>query len=214
MNPLPAPNLRMNVGTWCVPTCCLPAVAHFLHDVLPNEPWDPHFLGQHLETTYFDTTRFALRKARVKGTRYLTLRIRCYQTPNEEEFYAISAKTEAEKWRQEIPSDTAEMILAGQISQWPAHLLPAHLLARLQELTGDVGSLVPAITVCCRRYAVENSEDRYTLDVSVGTDTGKCLPFHVLEFKSIDPEATPPGALLGIDLRPVKLSKFLWATEV
>jgi hypothetical protein len=48
----------------------------------------------------------------------------------------------------------------------------------------------------------------------VRTDTGKCLPYAVLEHKSADAEASTPGSLLALPLRPVKLSKFLWATGV
>jgi hypothetical protein len=39
------------------------------------------------------------------------------------------------------------------------------------------------------------------------------LPHAVLEFKSIRPDE-PPDALAPLHLRPIKLSKFLWATEV
>ncbi len=203
--------LRSNVGTWAVPAVQIPAVAHFMHDVLPNEPWDPHFLGQELRTCYFDTQHLVLRRARRKGEQYLTLRLRCYR-PLEggPEFYALSGKTEAEKWRQEIDDQAADALLAN-----PAGLvsfLPPNLLARDQGLVGDQPLLV-AVCVCCRRYAVEDDTDRYTLDVDVHTDTGKCLPFAALEYKSSDLDATAPGSLLGIGLRPIKLSKFLWATD-
>jgi hypothetical protein len=207
--PLPASNLRSNVGTWSVPPRHLPAVAHFLHDALPNEAWDPHFLGQELQTTYFDTASFHLRKARKRGDRYLTLRLRCYAAPDWEEAYAVSAKTESEKWRQEIPTPQAEAVLSGELG--PTFLLPANLLARLQELTGDE-PLVAVVKVCCRRYAVENAEDRYTLDVGVSADAGNRLPYSVLEYKSLDAEAVPPAAFRALRMRPMKLSKFLWAT--
>jgi hypothetical protein len=67
--------------------------------------------------------------------------------------------------------------------------------------------------VCCRRYAVEDKQDRLTLDVDVATDTGKALPTGVLEFKSTVAAAGPPPALSSLGLRPIKLSKFLWATQ-
>jgi hypothetical protein len=210
MNPLPTSSIRQNLATWSVPACQLPAVAHVLHDVLPNEVYDPHFLGQRLATTYFDTPRFALRKARRRCDRYLTLRVRCYEAPDGRELYALSAKTEQEKWRQEIEPAVADLLLAG--SEDPGNYLPANLLARLQELTGNK-PVVPVVTVCCRRYAVEDDVDRFTLDVDVTTDTGKALACAVLEFKSIDPAAGVPASLALLGLRPLKLSKFLWATE-
>jgi hypothetical protein len=212
MKPLPASDLLSNVCTWAVPACHLPAVAHVLHDVLRNEPWDPHFLGQRLETTYFDTADFHLRKARVKGDRYLTLRVRCYQSPDGAELYAVSAKTEAEKFRIEIQYDLADLLRAGPDGAELLDHLPAHLLARVQELIGD-DSLVPVVTVRCRRFAVQDTEDRFTLDVEVCTDTGKCLPYSVLEFKSTDEQAHPPAPLELVRLKPIKLSKFLWATS-
>jgi hypothetical protein len=96
----------------------------------------------------------------------------------------------------------------------PEHLvghLPPELQARLLALTGGQ-PLEPWVTVCCRRYGVEDDQGRMTLDVDVSTDTGRCLPFHVLEFKAVDPDEPVPGALQALALRPVKLSKFLWAT--
>lgn len=62
------------------------------------------------------------------------------------------------------------------------------------------------------RFAVQNDEDRLTLDVNVRTDTGKVLPYSVLEFKSTQKGNQPPGRLQSLMLRPVKLSKFLWST--
>jgi hypothetical protein len=213
MKPLEASSLRSNLRTWAVPSCHLPAVAHVLHDVLPNEPWDPHFLGQRLQTTYFDTANFRLRKARVEADRYLTLRLRCYRSPDGSEMYALSAKTEAEKFRQEVQPADAEYMLSGQDGgEMLLGHLPAHLLARAQELLQDEG-LEPVVTVCCRRYAVEDSDERFTLDVEVSTDTGRCLGYAVREYKSTDRQAPPPVPLLGIALRPIKLSKFLWATS-
>jgi hypothetical protein len=209
MEPLPASNLRRNLGTWAVPTTSLPQVAGVLRDALPPEAYDPDFNGQRLETTYFDTPGFALRKARRRGDRYLTLRLRCYGA---NESYALSAKTEGEKWRQEVPAALADAILGGRAPPDVfVGLLPGNLLARLQELVGDEG-LVPVVQVCCTRFAVEDARDRLTLDAGVTTDTGKCLGVHVLEHKSTDRGAPPPGRVGALGLRPVKLSKFLWAT--
>jgi hypothetical protein len=190
-------------------------VAYCLPHLAPTEAFDPAFQGQALETTYFDTRGLVLRRARHKGDRYLTLRLRCYRTAAGEEAYALSAKTEGRKWRQEIDAADAELIARGVYFTWPETFLPPDLLARLQELTGGPGlNLVPAAQVSCRRYAVENEQDRLTLDVGVRTDTGKALPFGVLEYKSSDGGAVPPGALSALAVRPLKLSKFLWATEV
>ena len=71
----------------------------------------------------------------------------------------------------------------------------------------------PVACVQCHCYAVEDDQDRLTLDTQVRTDTGKMLPHAVLEFKSTKPDK-PPDALTALHLRPIKLSKFLWATEV
>jgi hypothetical protein len=38
------------------------------------------------------------------------------------------------------------------------------------------------------------------------------LPSGVLEFKSRDPNGQIPANLADLKLRPIKLSKFLWAT--
>ena len=93
-----------------------------------------------------------------------------------------------------------------------ADLLPPNLLARLLEITNQ--ELVPVVTVCCRLYAVEDKDRRLTLDCEVETDCGKCLPAAVLEFKAKDSEEPPPGRLARLPIRPIKLSKFLWATEM
>lgn len=207
MNPLPAQDLRSNLGTWAVPPTLTPAVARVLLDTLPREPYDPEFRGQELETTYFDTRDFALRKARRHGDKYLTLRLRCYQPGD---LYAISAKTEDRKIRLEIERWRAEAILSGAV-ELLVELLPVDLVARLLDLVGDA-TLVPVATVSTRRYAVEDKTDRLTLDVEVRTDTGKVLHADVLEFKSTRAAAAPPAGLMGLPLRPVKISKFLWAT--
>ena len=105
---------------------------------------------------------------------------------------------------------TAEAVLRGE--KPIRDLLPPNLLARLLEITDD--ELVPVVTVCCRRYAVEDKDRRLTLDCEVETDCGKCLPAAVLEFKAIDKEEPPPGRLARLPMRPIKLSKFLWAAEL
>jgi hypothetical protein len=214
VKPLPAQDLRSNVATWAVPCDRVPAVAYCLPHLAPTEAFDPTFAGQPLRTTYFDTLALDLRKARTQGDRYLTLRLRCYGGNNQaEEVYAVSAKTEAEKWRQEIGPETAEVLLGPYPGGTWYGLLPAHLAARLEELAG-AAALQVAAQVGCRRYAVENAQDRYTLDVGVCTDTGKHLGFAVLEYKSSQADAAPPGSLAQLAIRPLKLSKFLWATGV
>jgi hypothetical protein len=176
---------------------------------LPNESFDPSFGGQALETTYFDTAAYDLRKARLSKSRYLTLRIRCYKSPDGDYSYALSAKTDVKKWRTELTSGHAELLLSDGAT--PATDLPAHLQACLTELGAD--ALVPVVTVCCRRYAVEDDQDRLTLDCCVDTDRAKHLGYSVLEYKSTNP-ATPLGRLTRLGLEPLNLSKFLWATEV
>jgi hypothetical protein len=205
MAPLPAANLRRNRASWAVPPGLVPAVVARLAELLPREVFDPEFRGQDLRTTYFDSPAFALRRARHRGKKYLTLRLREYPGDG----FALSAKTEAEKWRQEIAPAVAAALLAG--GRGLGDLLPGHLLARLQELTRGA-RLVPVVAVRARRYAVEDDRDRLTLDVDVATDTGKCLDTAVLEFKSTDSTAALPGSLLALNLRPIKASKFLWAT--
>jgi hypothetical protein len=222
MKPLPATNLRRNYGTWAVPDRLLPAVAAQMLSRLPHEQFDPDFNGQYLQTTYFDTLRFDLRKARVTRDRYLTLRLRCY-TPIKgagrqysESVYAVSVKTEDIKQRFEIDPATAEILLQaassnGSIMALWASILPPDIIARLLEIAGD-DTVQPIVTVCAHRYATEDDTDRLTLDADVKTDTGKRLPHGVLEYKSINNPGTPtwPTELLG--LRPLKISKFLWAT--
>ena len=211
----PLPNMRSNIATWAVPTSLLPAVAAEMRAELEPESFDPLFQGQQLETTYFDTAGYDLRRARLRKDRYLTLRVRCYKSSERrglappEYTYAVSAKTEAEKWRQEIDEATAEAVLRGE--KPIRDLLPPNLLARLLEITNL--ELVPVVAVCCRRYAVEDDQDRLTLDCCVYTDRAKQLGYGVLEYKSTNPDETPPGCLIRLGLRPLKLSKFLWATE-
>lgn len=197
---------RSQLGAWAVPDCCLPAVAHWMHDVLPNESYDPHFYGQKLHTTYFDTPNFDLRKARLKKDNYCTIRVRCYPGSA----YALSAKTPDQKIRLEITQQDALAFLHGQ-PNWS--LLPPSIFATLSALVPDVYALQPVVKVKTRRYAVENDIDRYTLDVHVSTDNGKKLPFNVLEYKSTQDQAPSP-TLMALDLNPIKLSKFIWATEI
>lgn len=212
MNALPTTDLRSNLATWAVPVAQLAAIGNWMHDALPNEAYDPHFRGQHLETTYFDTADFALRRARLAKSRYLTLRIRCYDN-GQTETYALSAKTESEKWRMEIAPSVAHGLLDGTAEIHES--LPPHLAARLSELS-DGNRLGPVVLVSCRRYAVENEADRFTLDAAVHTNLGKRLPFGVLEFKSSEPGAdeTRVEQFPALPrLYPLKLSKFLWATK-
>jgi hypothetical protein len=207
MDPLPAQDLRSNLGTWAVSPRLTPAVVSVMRVTLPPEPYDPDFCGQELETTYFDTLDFDLRKARRRGDSYVTLRLRRYRPSD---VYAVSAKTENCKFRAEIEPEQAEAILGGDTCAL-VELLPADFIARLMSL-GAEEFLVPVVTVFARRYAVENEEDRFTLDAGVRTDTGKVLPADVLEFKSAIRGAAPPSGLANLRLRPVKISKFLWAT--
>ena len=207
MIPLPAQDLRFNLGTWAVAPRLTPAVVGVMREALPPEPYDPAFYGQDLETTYFDTCDFDLRKARRRGDKYLTLRLRRYRPSD---VYAVSAKTESSKFRIEIEPEKAEAIIDGDTGAL-VELLPADIVARLLIL-GAEEMLVPVVTVFSRRYAVENDADRLTLDTAVRTDTGKFLPADVLEFKSSIRPAAPPPDLACLRLRPVKISKFLWAT--
>jgi hypothetical protein len=210
MPPLPAGDPRTNLATWAVPTPLAPAVANILTRALPVEAYDPAFAGQELQTTYLDTREFDLRRARQQGERYLTLRVRCYQPSDT---YALSAKTEESKFRIAIDERTAAALLGADGNDVLPNLLPAHLLERLLDLAGG-RPLVPVTTVCFRRYAVEDDIDRFTLDLGIATDAGKRLPMHVLEFKSRLAGAQPPPALTSLPLRPIKLSKFLWATRL
>jgi hypothetical protein len=208
------PDLRTNLGTWAVMPSQVPAVAHFMHDSLPNEVFDPHFYGQKLITTYFDTNKLALRKARLTKDKYITLRVRCYEARGQEEIYALSAKTEEQKFRIEISSKIADdLIYNGKDSlQAASALLPVDLLGRLLEVC-DGDKLTPIVNVFTQRYAIEDDQDRFTLDTAIKTDMGKAMTYSVLEFKSTKTDE-PPNALKAINLHPIKLSKFLWSTKV
>jgi hypothetical protein len=209
MPPLPAQDLRSNLATWAVPAVSVPAIASRLLSLLPREKYDPAFTGQELETTYFDTPGLALRKARNNGSRYLTLRIRRYQPSGS---WAFSAKTEQSKYRIALDPERAHQLLVEGFAPTDIEFLPPNLLARLIELAED-SPLVPVVTVCFQRYAVEDADNRLTFDLTVRTDTGKCFPAAVLEHKATDANARPYAAFPALGLRPIKLSKFLWSTR-
>jgi hypothetical protein len=130
---IPAPDLRNNIATWAVPVCQVPAVATILRSNFGAELFDPDFKGQELETVYFDTRDLLLREARRKGKRYLTLRVRCYQPSDT---YALSVKTESQRFRAPISANVAEDLLDGNWAALP-NLLPGDLQARLLDLVGD-----------------------------------------------------------------------------
>jgi hypothetical protein len=178
-------------------------------DLLPTEVYDPDFRGQELETTYLDTPDFVLRQARRRRRKYLTIRVRFYRSSG---VYALSAKTEAAKYRREIPAPQAADLLAQGAPVPSSVPLPGDLLARLLDLTGGQ-PLLPVVTVRFRRYATEDALDRLTLDTDVRTDTGKRFPASVLEHKSVSPDNAPYPAFPALGLKPIKLSKFLWATR-
>jgi hypothetical protein len=209
MPPLPAGDPRTNLATWAVPTALVPAVAHALSRSLPLEAYDPGFLGQDLQTTYLDTRGFDLRRARLRGDRYLTLRVRCYQPSDT---YALSAKTEESKFRLAIDPPTAACLLGDKVNDVLPSLLPPDLLDRLVDLTAG-RPLTQVTAICFRRYAVEDDIDRLTLDLGITTDAGKTFPTQVLEFKSRLPGSQPPAPLTALQLKPIKLSKFLCATR-
>ncbi len=210
--PLPTEEMRTNRGTWVVPVERMPAVGRLFCELLPTEPFDPAFEGQRLVTTYLDTSKLVLRRARCGRDRYLTLRVRCYRPRGGgAETYALSAKTEDQKFRVAISSGAADAILAGSFDAL-VQLLPADLLARLLELAGTA-PVQPVAMVSSLRYAVEDEQERLTLDCGIHTDTSKRLEPGVLEFKSMQPVPSPP-LLLALGLSPIKLSKFLWSTKI
>jgi hypothetical protein len=219
MKPLPATDLRQNVLTLAIPSDALPRMGYTMRALLPAEEYDPQFQGQYLQTTYFDTSRFTLRKARLKKNKYLTVRIRCYaptQRPGRNYphgSYALSLKTEDGKYRTEISANLAEELLHHGISQ-PAELnyLPADLLARWIDLVDDQ-ELRPVVTLCFTRYAAESATDRLTLDTGITTSTGKSFPTSVLEVKSSSKPYEPLPEIARMPYDPIKLSKFLWATN-
>jgi hypothetical protein len=219
MNDLPATDMRRNVLTLAISPCELPAVAYRMTQLLPAEQYDRTFKGQHLETTYFDTAAFDLRAARLKK-KYLTLRIRCYRArqsgtayrPEDSYTYALSAKTQDQKYRRELPSADAEYYLTNGIQ--PDELgkvLPGDLLARAIDLL-DGEPLLPIVRIDFTRYAVESETDRLTLDTEIKTNTGKVFPTNILEAKTTDGGAKSLPEIEALPYPRVKLSKFLWAT--
>jgi hypothetical protein len=225
MADLPATDLRRTVLTLAVLSERLPAVGYQMRALLPAEEYDLGFEGQYLQTTYFDTVCFRLRKLRLRKNKYLTIRIRCYaphrppgasatgaRRSYPEGAYALSFKTENGKYRMAIDSDLAEsLLLHGIDGAENLPCLPADLLARYLELVGD-HPLYPVATVCFTRFAVESTTDRLTLDTAIQASTGKVFPANVLEVKSTTApyEALPEVRKWGYS--PIKLSKFLWAT--
>jgi hypothetical protein len=79
-------------------------------------------------------------------------------------------------------------------------------------IAGDA-MLEPVVTVCATHYATQNETDRLTLDLAVTNDMGKILPAGVLEHKTTSLSATAIAWPRTLGLRPIKLSKFLWATK-
>lgn len=213
---LPAADLRSNVGTWAIPNFQLPALSKQMLDLLAPEKFDPDFKGQYLQTTYFDTRNFDFRKARLNKEKYVTIRIRCYApthgagTDYPDGTYAISAKTESKKFRVQVASDYAETLLYGGITpSILAGVLDPDIIARVADLSGGL-DIIPVVTICFNRYAAEDDKHRLTLDIGVCSDNGKCYPSNVLEQKSTNKDATP---LIDLPVKPIKLSKFLWATS-
>jgi hypothetical protein len=184
--------------------------------ILPTEEYDPSFEGQYLQTTYFDTCDFQLRKARLNDDKYCTIRIRAYAATERPgasypaSAFAVAAKTESEKYRQELEANTAEAVVHRG---FPADYspLPGHMRARILDIT-DGAPLIPVVTVCFTRYAVEDATDRVTLDCDIKTSNGKVFPTNVLENKTTCKPAEPRPELLALGYAPIKLSKYLWAT--
>jgi hypothetical protein len=133
-----------------------------------------------------------------------------YASGSEGGAYAISAKTESQKFRREIDGDQAESLLqTGIVPSVLVGILTPDLIARIADLS-EGECLEPVVTLCFRRYAVEDNQHRLTLDTDIKSDTGREYASHVLEQKSTNKESSP---LISLPLRPIKLSKFLWATQ-
>jgi hypothetical protein len=221
MTPIHPIVIRNNLGTWAIPPCAVPAVASVMVHNWEPEPYDPNFYGQYLQTTYFDTPSRAFRKARLKGDRYCTVRLRAYHPAQGAGYdyppgrYAVSAKTEEEKDRYDITPALAKTILTtgqtGLVGLLTSVVSPS-IAARIWEIA-DNEPLIPVFTVCANRFATENEADRLTLDIATHTDTGKRLEFGVLEFKSIEDDPIPEAITLIPGIRPTKMSKALWAGE-
>lgn len=205
---------RHGIGRWGVPLAHIPALSNWMLDQLAPEKYDPAFRGQRLTTTYFDTDKLDLRKNRSQHANYITLRLRHYRE-GKQEAYALSCKTPDEKYRVEVPKLLALAIDKpnADITAIIRGVIPSHLGWLLLEVSHE-RDLLPVVRIHTRRYAVESDSDRYTLDVDVQTDTGKVLPYAVLEYKSVSADALPDSSLALQQVRPSKLSKFLWATEV
>ena len=207
---VPANDLRSNAGTWAIPNCQLPRIAERMHRLLPFEQFDPDFDGQELCTYYFDTMAFDLRKARLKKDKYCTLRIRTYN----DESYAISLKTEDQKFRKPISKAQAQYLMPGMAD--PAvdlDFLPGDLLARLLDLSNGL-PLVQAVEVKFTRFATEDAVNRLTLDIDIRTNTGKQFPVNgILENKTTRPDREPMPEIAKLGYAPVRLSKWLWATS-
>lgn len=218
MPAIPATTIRNNLGTWAVPPATIPAVAAWMTKFYPREAYDPDFYGQYLQTTYFDTCDFDLRKARIPKKRYLTLRLRAYHPAASAggdyppARYALSVKTEDKKQRWDINTGLASALLTGPTIDLFGGILSPDLFSRLLALTNNQ-PLHPVVTVCSHRFAVETKQDRLTLDVDTQTDIGRHYHYGILEFKSMEPEAIPDALYDIPGLRPVKASKFLWATS-
>jgi hypothetical protein len=91
--------------------------------------------------------------------------------------------------------------------------LPPDYLARLLAIVGDT-MLMPVVTVCATRYAVENETDPLTFDMAVTTDTGKAMAAGVLEQKTTAMAGIAIDWPRELGLRTIKLSKILWAMAV
>jgi hypothetical protein len=218
--PLPATNIRNNIATWSLADSVLPAVVNVMLDTLAPESFDPTFQGQWHQTTYFDTPGQLLRMARKPKKNYATLRLRSYAPssavgglyPNC--VFAFSIKTEDQKERIDIAPAVAESFLSGAPIEMDllAQILPPDLYAKVLGLIDDQ-PLYPVVTVFCTGYATEDDNLRFTLDTCTTTNTGKKLPFNVLEFKAIQGTPAPPASLPIARMNPLKLSKFLWSTD-
>jgi hypothetical protein len=213
----PANVIRDNFGSWAVPPCAVPAVAHMMTDLWHPEPFDQEFYGQYLQTTYFDTQSRSLRKARLKGDRYCTLRLRAYHPAQgaggdyPSGRYAVSVKTEEEKDRFDITPALATALLHSPpeaLFDIFVTILSPTMLARLWDVSNGE-PLMPVFTVLVHRFAVEDEDDRLTLDVEIHDDLGCKLPYGVLEFKSASNGTIPPAIQLIPGIRPVKMSKYL-----
>jgi inorganic triphosphatase YgiF len=204
---------RVNLGKWAVPMAQLPMVAAGMLATpsLVFDPYDRQFRGQQQRTTYFDTPSLDLLKNRQDSDQYLTLRVRCYEG-QDGETYVLSVKTENLKWRQEIEESLADSLITAtsDIAPLVIDLIPSEALTRLITLTSGQ-PLRPVLCIEYRRYAIEDSESRLTLDVGICADNGKHLHCGILEWKSVNEDADLPTNLQAMPLRPIKLSKFLWA---